>query len=179
MPIILKRKYDFDSTEFTKTELPVVVKLIESFRTGFFDDIPEKNILDKFQYHYTDKKIIALLKKALNDINAAVPNNFTFLTMYQSYGTEILIKGAIVFALMGEGLLQLRNQVDYSDNGLSIGMFNKTGQYQSWVNFLLQEYMQEKKNLKADSRANEINAGFVGISSEFGYYGWWLNGYSN
>lgn len=173
MPIILKRKYDFDSGEFQRSELPIIISLIESFRTGMADDIPEKNILDKFQYHYTDKKIVSLLKKTLRDINSAVPNHkFTFTTMMNNYGTEILTKGAIVFALMGEGILQLRNQVDYSDNGLSIGMFNKTGLYQSWVNFLLQDYLQEKRTLKSDARASEVGAGFVGITSEFGYYGW-------
>lgn len=172
MPIVMKRKYDFDTGNFSKEELPIIVNLIESFRTGVFDDIPDKNILDKFQYHYTDTKIINLLKKTLRDINSALPNDYTFVTMVIDYGTEILIKGAIVFALIGEGLLQLRNQVDYNDNGLSIGMFNKTGAYQSWVNFLIQDYMQEKRNIKADSRAFSDNAGFVGISSEFGYYGW-------
>lgn len=173
MPIVLKRKYDFDIGNYSKEELPILLNLIESFRCGTFDDIPEKNILDKFQYHYNDKQIITLLTKALKDINATQPTSrYSLVEFVRLYETELLVKGAIVFALMGEGLLQLRNQVDYNDNGISIAMFNKTGQYQSWLNFLLQDYMQEKQSLKAAMRANAPGAGFVGISSEFGYYGW-------
>lgn len=173
MAVILKRKYDFDAGNFSKEELPVVIKLLESFRCGTFDDVPEKNILDKFQYHYTDKQIINLLTKALRDINATQPTTrYSLIEFVRLYETELLVKGAIVFALMGEGLLQLRNQVDYNDNGLSIAMFNKTSHYQSWLSFLLQDYMQEKQTLKSAIRANTAGAGFVGISSEFGYYGW-------
>lgn len=173
MSIVMKRKYDFDTANFSKDELPIVTSLLESFRVGTFDDVPEKNILDKMQFHYTDKQIISLITKALRDINATQPaSRYSLVEFVRLYETELLIKGAIVFALMGEGLLQLRNQVDYNDNGLSIAMFNKTGQYQSWLTFLLQEYMQEKQLLKAAMRANSPGAGFFGIASEFSYYGW-------
>jgi hypothetical protein len=73
---------------------------------------------------------------------------------------------------MAEGILQLRNQVDYSDSGLTVAMFNKTGMYQGWVGFLLQTYLSDKKAVKSAVIPKSANSGFVGIGTEFGYDGW-------
>jgi hypothetical protein len=74
---------------------------------------------------------------------------------------------------MGEGLLQLRNQIDYSDSGLTIAMFNKTQLYQSWWGTLVQDYMRAKAAVKSAILPSSANSGFVGMGSEYSYRLWW------
>lgn len=172
MPVIMKRKYTFVTDDMTNEQKELYQKLIDMFRVRVLDNIPDKNILDKLQYHHSDTDIINYINTALNDINGEPPRTeFRIVYFAQKYGTNILVEGAIIFALIADGLLQLRNQVDYSDGGLSIAMFNKTTIYQSWVGFLLQTYMTSKQNIKKSCIASSINSGFVGISSDFAYWG--------
>ena len=119
------------------------------------------------------EKIIRLLNRAMADINGGQPlTHFTIWQFAESWDDTLIVDGAVVFAMISEGILQLRNQVDFSDSGLTIGMFNKTQLYQGWVSFLLQHYFQAKADLKAAVVAKNQPSMFVGIGSEFGYY-WW------
>jgi hypothetical protein len=133
------------------------------------DDDPQANILLGKVLKYSDDKIIKLFKRSLNDLNGGSPR--TNYTLFNFPEDDLLISGAVIFALISEGILQLRNQVDFSDSGLSINMFNKTGGYQGWAGFLLQQYILDKTAFKATVVPRSANSGFVGIGSEFGYQG--------
>lgn len=174
MAIVMKRKSDLKG-DYTDEEKKIITDLIDLFRVTVNDDDPEKNILDKKTNHYSDQKILALIKRALSDINGTPPRTTYSLTYFvNNIDDTILIDGAVLFAMMGEGILQLRNQVDFSDSGLTIAMFNKTGQYQSWVQLLMQNYFSAKAEIKAT-----VNAGtgmFIGIESEFSDYAYWAGG---
>lgn len=173
MPVILKRVYQFkgDYTEDEKIQLQIMVDM---FRLRMSDDIPDKNILNKCQSEYSDERIVRLLYTALDDLNGGTPKtNYSLFEFITFSDNDLVVMGAMVFALIGEGILQLRNQVDFSDSGISIAMFNKTGAYQGWANFILQQYMQSKAQMKSTIISTSPNSGFVGIHSEFSYYGWW------
>lgn len=169
MPLIMQKIYKINGN-YTQEEKEILQNMIVEFRIRIADDDPEKNILNKKTQQYSDDKIIQFFKLALNDINGGIPKtNYTIFTLAQAGDDDLIIDGAIIFALMAEGFLQLRNQVDYSDSGLSIAMFNKTGIYQSWAGFLLQQYLGNKKEFKSSVIPRSYNSGFVGVSSEFGY----------
>lgn len=171
MPIVMLRNYTIQG-DYTDKEKSTLHRLIDMFRTTIGDDVPEKNILNKKMQQYSDSQIIKFLKRAMADINGGQPStSFTIFDFAENWDDTLIVDGAVVFSLMNEGFLQLRNQVDFSDSGLSIGMFNKTQAYQGWASFLLQQYMQNKAELK-QSLIVKNGSMFVGISSEFSYYRW-------
>lgn len=172
MPIIMNKKYSIQGN-YTEEQKAILEKLIGDFRLSIGDDDPEKNILNKKMSAYSDEKIIRFLNRALSDLNGGQPRTtFTLWDFALNWDDTLIVDGAIVFAMIAEGILQLRNQVDFSDSGLSIAMFNKTQIYQGWASFLLQSYMQGKSELKAAVVAKNQPSMFIGIGSEFGYYEW-------
>lgn len=153
------------------TEREKMINLFDSFRTEIHDANAELNILNGGNLENTNSRILKYFQRAIRDLNSGTP-----ITRYQikDFPDEgLLIDGAVIFYLIANGILQTRNQLDYSDGGLSVGMFNKTGQYQSWAQFLLQTYQQNKAAFKQGELARSFNAGFVGIGSEFGYMTGW------
>lgn len=172
MPIIMNKKYSIQGN-YTEEQKAILEKLISDFRLSVGDDDPEKNILNKKMSAYSDEKIIRFLNRALSDLNGAQPRTtFTLWDFASNWDDSLIVDGAMVFAMIAEGILQLRNQVDFSDSGLSIAMFNKTQIYQGWASFLLQSYMQGKAELKAAVVAKNQPSMFIGIGSEFAYYEW-------
>ena len=168
MSVVLTKVYEI-SGNYTEEEKIVYKDLIDDFRLAIADDIPEKNVTIGKIYQYTDNQIVALMERALRDLNCGYPkSNKTIVEMYNA-NSNLLIMGAIIFSLLREGIFQLRNQIDFNDSGLSIAMFNKTTLYQSWYGTLLNQYLQEKQNYKDSIIPSSPNAGFIGIMSEFGY----------
>ena len=164
----LNQRYTPEELELLRTTY------IDEFRMKVGDYDPEKNILLGKMLQYSDTEIIKLLNIAVNDINMGYPKtSWTLLNCAPYMDTDMVVNGAVIFAMMKEGIVQLRNQIDYSDSGLSIGMFNKTGLYQGWAGLLMQEYLRDKKDYKASVIPNQYpNAGFYGIESEYSYRRW-------
>jgi hypothetical protein len=158
------------SGNYTQEEKQILQELITDFRVRMADDDPEKNIINKKMEYYSDDQIVRFLKLAIKDINSGYPaTKYTIFTLTQRGDDDLIVEGAIIFSLMSEGILQLRNQMDYNDSGLSIAMFNKSGMYQGWAGILLQQYMIDKKEFKSGVIPRSSNSGFVSVGSEFGY----------
>jgi hypothetical protein len=138
---------------------------ITELRLMLQDEDGSKNILNKKMPQYNDAQLEMLLRRALSDINTDAPA--TDYSLEEFPQEDLILLGATIFACIMEGMLQLRNQVDYNDAGLSISMFNKTGGYQGWAGFLLQYYIQQKNGFKRGVIANQTGAGFFGIRSQF------------
>lgn len=148
-----------------------MIHLFDAFRTEIHDADAELNILNGEEIENSNLRILKYFQRAIRDLNSGSPiSNYT-INDFPDEG--LLIDGAVIFYLIANGILQTRNQLDYNDGGLAIGMFNKTGQYQSWAQFLLQTYQQNKIAFKQGELARSYNAGFMGIGSEFGYYTGW------
>lgn len=172
MPLVMKKIYSF-SGNYTNEEKDILQQMITTFRLKIGDMDPEKNILNKKQESYSDDRIVGFFNVALSDLNGGFPKtDYKMFEFVNVYTDNLIVDGAIVFALMSEGLLQLKNQVDFSDSGLSIAMFNKTTLYNSWFSFLLQSYLQGKREFKTAIIPLSENSGFVGISTEYSFYGW-------
>lgn len=168
MPVILTKIYNITGN-YTEAEKAAYKSLIDDFRLGIGDDIPEDNILFGKLHQYSDNQIIAMINRAMRDCNCGYPKSNLNIVKFYKENANLLILGATVFSLIREGIFQLRNQIDFNDSGLSIAMFNKTQLYQSWYGALAQQYMQEKQDYKDSIIPSSEGAGFIGISSEFGY----------
>ncbi len=140
-------------------------ELVNDLREMLADSDPTKNILNKRQQAYSDTRLKFFLKQALRDVNAGSPS--TSYTLEEFPEPDLLILGAMIFCFISEGVLQLRNQLDYSDAGLTISMFNKTSGYQAWASFILQSYVMGKNDFKRSVLSKSPGAGFHGIRSEF------------
>lgn len=139
--------------------------LIERLRGMISDDDPTKNILNGKQQMYNDTKLLFFINRAIKDINKTHPTtNYTIATFPEN-DDELIVQGAVIQSLIAEGILQLRNQLDYNDAGLALSMFNKTGGYQGWAGFLLQTYMNDKMEFKRGVIPNSFGAGFYAIRS--------------
>lgn len=171
MPVIMERQGKL-TANLTPEQKEHMYDLINGFRLLVADDIPERNILEKKRFSYSDDKIMELLDLAARDINAGTPQ--TFYTIFdikgRSGGDILLIKGAFVFACIREGMLHTKNQMTYNDSGLSIDFFNKTPLYQSWLQMMLNDYLQAKQTFKSAEITSQYNSGFFGIGTEFGWY---------
>jgi hypothetical protein len=129
MPIILRRHYDLKGEYETPQERDKLIEIIEEFRSFIMDYKPELNILDGKQLKYTDNDLLRYLKLGLDDLNSGYPPaNYT---MFNFPDETLVIQSSFVKLLIAEGILQLRNNVNYSDSGLSLDMFNKSGAYQT------------------------------------------------
>lgn len=145
--------------------LAAVEELREDLRHMLKDTDPDKNLLLKRQQAYSDTELDFFLKMALRDLNAGSPRTIYVLENFPD--ADLLILGAMIYSFIAEGVFQLRNQIDYNDAGLSINLFGKTGQYQGWAGFLLQNYLNSKMEFKRGVLANSPGGGFYGISSPF------------
>lgn len=154
-----------DISSLTPQEHEALTLLINSFRTQMNDVEPELNILNGKRLQYTDSRVVRFLVEGLKDINRGSPK--TTYTLYDCPDSDLLVRASAITALIAEGILQLRNQVDYSDSGFSVGLFNKTGGYQGWAGFLLQTYLQDKREFKNSIIPRSQNSGFVGVGSQF------------
>lgn len=169
MALILNRNYQIDSFCKNKVEKATLIELINGFRDLVYDFDRSENILTGKQERYSDAVIVGFLQRGIADIKiGSVRKDYTMFNFPNHY-RGLISKAGVVMCLIAEGILQLRNQVDYNDSGFSLAMFNKTGAYQGWAGFLLQQYMQEKAELKSGEVFSLPNAGFVEIISEFGY----------
>lgn len=169
MPVVLSKKYSITG-KYTPNELALYKEIIDQVRVRIGDDDPDLNILNNKMLQYNDNQLVQLANTVLNDINNGFPRTrYSILQLYNNVNGNIIIDGIILFSLIREGLLQLRNQIDFNDSGLSISMFNKTGLYQSWYGMLAQNYVRQKEDIKAQVIPSSANAGFYGIGSEFGY----------
>lgn len=170
MPIVMKRIFNIRG-DYTDEQKEVLIRLIDMFRTTISDHDAEKNILNNKSLMYTDDRVLKLLLRAVADINGGVPlTNFDIFYIAREVDDTLIVDGAVVFALISEGLLQTRNQLPYSDSGLQINMFDKTQLYQSWIGMLMNNYMSAKADFKQTILTKHSEDTFVGISSEFARY---------
>lgn len=168
MPIVMKKVITLRGN-YTDEQKQIILDLIDLFRGSISDSNPDKNILAGKVQTYSDNEVVFYINRAIKDLNTGVPK--TNYTLYDFPDDDILVSGAVVFALISEGLLQLKNQVDFSDSGLSINLFNKTSGYQGWAGFLMQQYVTDKMQWKSTILPLSSGSGFVGVGSQFGYYG--------
>lgn len=163
---------DIYSTISDSNSRKILKELINQFRTSLHDYDAEFNILNGKNLEFKDEEVMRYLLRGLSDLNKGSPaTNYTLFNFPREY-RGLLVDGGVIFSLIGKGLLNLRNQVNYNDSGLSVNLFDKTGGFQSWGQFLIRMYMEDKKDFKTSVIPNSFGSGFAGIGSEFGYPGW-------
>lgn len=129
----------------------------------FLNDTPELNRLIRRQ-ESDDSKLDLALALAVDDFNITSPliSTYRVETFPSLY---MLIYGATIQVLRSAGILQSRNELAYSSGGVSVRIFDKTQNYQSWIAQFVAEYERKKQNYKISLNVAAAMAG--GVQSEY------------
>ena len=130
----------------------------------YLRDFPELNRLIKGE-ETSDRMIAWAVVDALDDFNSTPPFIGSYgLSNFPS--TSLLREGATIRILESVGLLQLRNQMNYSDGGITVSVSDKSQFLMSWTNMLRQSYEQKKVRIKSSINVEMAFEG-DGIHSEY------------
>jgi hypothetical protein len=138
----------------------------------FTRDEPELNRLIR-GYESSNRQIVWAMCDALDDFNTTPP--FTNFGLRGFPSKSLLLRGTVISLLESVGLFQTRNQLQFSDGGIQVGINDKTPYIQSWLQLLKNSYEERKLRIKI---AMNIEAAWGGgIFSEYAFvnsfYGEW------
>ena len=130
----------------------------------YLRDFPELNRLISGE-ETSDRMIAWAVIDTLDDFNTTPP-------FIGSYGLEnfpslsLLREGAVIKVLESVGLLQLRNQMNYSDGGITVNVSDKSQFLMGWINMFRNSYEQRKVRIKSSINVEMAFEG-DGIHSEY------------
>lgn len=130
----------------------------------YLRDFPELNRLIRGEE--TSNRMIAwAIVDALDDWNSTPPFiGDASLDRFPS--VSLLREGAVIRILESVGLLQTRNQLQYSDGGLSVSVSDKAPLLLQWISMFRNAYEQKKNRMKASMNIEQAMAG-TGTFSEY------------
>lgn len=139
-----------------------MARMVERLRLKLLDVDASLNILEG-KLEFDDPRLEGFIRESLDKTNDEAPQTSYGLGNFPN--RTLLVQGAFVHALKARALLHLRNQVNYNDAGLSVGIEDKHGLYLQMAQIEDQEYQRMLRVFKS----TEIPA-FYGIDSPFGWY---------
>ena len=141
--------YRFSGEESTK-----VVKNMRFVTPVMFRMIPEVRMyIDKSRkpsnttIAFNPADVAVYIENALRDFNAQPPTTSLFLENITREFKEILVQGAIIQALIAQGLLAVDQDFQYNDNGIALTVDHHSKILQ-WYQALLQQYVAKKRLFK-------------------------------
>lgn len=139
---------------------------------NFLRDLPIYNTL-LGGYETENTNLDVCVELALSDFNETAPriSNYT-VKNFPSF--VILLYGTVIQVLISAGILQSRNDLNYSAGGVTVQISDKAGQYRNWLDFLIRQYQMMKTNLKIQLNMDQA---WGSVPSEYSYidyydYGW-------
>lgn len=132
----------------------------------YLRDFPEFNAL--LQGEETSDGLLNLCADlAADDFTHTMPpiGTFTVETFPSLY---LLLLGTVIQVLRSAGILQARNNLNYSDGGLTVATSDKAQIYQAFAQWIMQEYETKKRAFKISQNARSA---YGGIHSEYSWIG--------
>ena len=149
------------------TSIPAASKRMNevvSYIRLYLRDFPELNRLIKGE-ETSDRMIAWAVIDILDDFNATPPFIGSFgLTNFPSF--SLLKDGATSRILESVAILQNRNQLNYSDGGISVTVSDKGPMLTQFSQLLFQRYVTQKNRIKASLNVEMAFEG-AGIFSEY------------
>jgi hypothetical protein len=90
---------------------------------------------------------------------------------------SLLREGAVIRILESVGLLQTRNQLSYSDGGISVQVSDKTPLLMQWISLFRNSYETKKARMKASMNIEQAMAGTGTFSEYFVINGLYLSNF--
>lgn len=115
-----------------------------------------------------DEMLTFAIEMCISDWNSTTPligntNIGNFPSLF------LLMHGAAIQLLKSQGLLQARNELNYSAGGSSFVRSNKTNYYMMWMTNFANEYEMKKRNIKI---FQNVTRGWGGAHSEYDRIGY-------
>lgn len=138
-------------------------------------DYPQLNRLIRGVEH-SNRLIAWGILDFLSDFNQAPPplGQYTIEQLLDLGYSSLARRGTVIALIESAGLLQTRNQLNFSDGGINVGVSDKTPALQSWLQLFQSKYEQDKTKVKISLNIQGI-MGEAGVSSEYafvnGFYG--------
>jgi hypothetical protein len=135
----------------------------------FLRDIDELNKLLEGK-ESSDSQLRMAVEDALDDWNNTPPL-IAKVTLESHPSPRLLLRGAAIEVLMSAGIFYSRNRLNYSDGGITVAVYDKAQDYQSWANQFVADYERKKIEVK---KAINISQGWGGLQSEYREINtWW------
>jgi len=90
---------------------------------------------------------------------------------------SLLREGSVIRILESVGLLQTRNQLNYSDGGITVQISDKAPLLLQWISLFRQSYERKKDRMKSSINIEQAMAGPGVFSEYFVVNGIYLSGY--
>jgi hypothetical protein len=142
----------------------------------FMRDHPQLNRLIKGE-ESSDRMIAWGILDFLSDFAGTPPllGYFTLEDLLARNLQSFAVRGTAVALLQSVGILQTRNQLTFSDGGISVGVNDKTPLLMGWIRDFQNKYEQQKLQIKVTMNINQLLNTFTGQHSELflinGWYG--------
>lgn len=137
----------------------------------YLRDFPELNRLIDGQ-ETSDRMLAWAVIDALDDFNNSPPHIGIFTVSNFPY-KSLLLRGSVIAVLESVGLLQMRNQMQYTDGGITVSVSDKSPLIMQWISMLQSTYETKKLNYKMSRNIEDALQG-DGIMSDYyflgGYY---------
>jgi len=137
----------------------------------YLRDYPELNRLIEGE-ETSDRMLAWAVIDTLDDINNRPPAVGSFTVANFPY-RSLLLRGTVITVLESVGILQTRNQLQYSDGGISVGASDKAPMLMQWINMLSASYEQKLDKWKISRNITEAFTGEAVMSDYYflgGYY---------
>lgn len=151
---------------------PVFLGFVEMVR-AYMRDMPHVNRVVAGEESSKEQIMWAVLD-AVSDFNGTPP--FTHGTSLESLlersQTSLLMRMTVITLLESISLLQMRNHVNYSAGGISVGVNDKAPQLMQYIQYMRASVDQQKQRAKiAMNIESLLNSGNVGLHSEYAWNG--------
>ena len=143
---------------------------LENYRTAlvtYIKDKSELNRLLQFTTENTSDELDLYINMALSFSNSVPPMIASFTLDTFPIPSYILHQAAIE-GLISNGILQARNELTYNNGGITVKI-SDGDRYTRFYQILLRWTDMELANLKSIKIAININGGYGGVYSPYGY----------
>jgi hypothetical protein len=117
----------------------------------------------------SDRMIAWAVIDALDDINNSPPLIKKY-TVENFPNRSLLLRGAVISLLESVGIMQTRNQLNFSDGGIQVSVSDKAPMIMQWLNFLKGSYEDKKSRWKIATNIQSAMTG-SGIISDYYFLG--------
>lgn len=143
----------------------------------FLRDYPELNRLVKGEEH-SNRMIAFAVMDFLSDFAGTPPflGYFTIEDLCHMHMQSFAVRGTAITLLQSVGMLQTRNQLSFSDGGISVGISDKSPLLMQWIRDFQNKYEQQKTQIKISLNISQL-FGSIGTHSEYFFVNGWYGVY--
>jgi hypothetical protein len=140
--------------------------MVALLRKYMRDFAPINRIIDGEES--SDSDLVFAILQCIEDINGTPPiTEYTLMDLINYRQLSLLLNGSACELVRGIILHYGRNEVAYTDAGVSIKIDNKAGFFLNWYQLTKSEYEQKKVKFKIHKNVDDIMEPGPGIHSEY------------